>query len=87
MNKIKTFIKKHETKIWVVTIIGGSIISSVVASKITKNKMLDLGNEMTAKFEHDFRNKEEIMGFILNASENDKFAIFKETDKFEIIEL
>jgi len=87
MNKVKNFIKKHETKILVATIIGGSIISSIVASKITKNKMLDLGNEMTTKFEHDFRNKEEIMGFILNASENDKFAIFKETDKFELINL
>lgn len=87
MIKIKNFVKKHETKILVTTVIGGSIISAVLAKKITKNKMLDLGNEMQAKFQHDFRTKEEIMEFILNVSENDKFAIFKETDKFEIIDL
>lgn len=87
MNKIKTFIKKHETKIWVATIIGGSIISSVLVTKHISTKMKNLEDNMKINFEHDFRNKEEIMGFILNASENDKFAIFKETDKFELIDL
>ena len=89
MIKIKNFVKKHETKILITTIIGGSIISAVLAKKITKNKMLDLGNEMQAKIELNFRTKEEIMEFILNASENDKFAIFKEkeTDLFEIVDL
>ena len=41
MIKIKNFVKKHETKILVTTIIGGSIISAVLAKKITKNKMID----------------------------------------------
>lgn len=89
---IKEFIKKHEGKIIVGSIVGGAIIGIVLTKKYLGNKMLEIeGQEVlkafTSKPEAVGRTTEEVVDFILNVAENDKFAIFKESKLYEIVKL
>lgn len=90
--KIKEFIKKHKSEIIVGTVVGSTIIAAVLVKKSISMRILQKeGEQILTTLTNDHkaigRTAEEIVDFILNVGENDKFAIFKETELYEIVKL
>lgn len=88
--KIKQFIKDNKIKIIVGgTIVGGAVIGGVMGVKFSGFKFSGFKPfenkdviSTTTKM-----NTKEIIDYILNVSDDNKFAIFKESDKYIIVDL
>ena len=83
--EIKKFIKKYESKIIAVTFVGGVILGAVLTGKYLKLKTNNIEVNLVNKL--NSITTEEAIDYILNASEDDKFGVFKEGPLFQIVEL
>lgn len=82
--KIKNFIKEHKVEIAIGAVVGGAIIATVLTRKYLRIKIEQIeGKSGVIKG----KTIDEVIDFILSASENDKFAVFKEGPLFEIVDL
>lgn len=83
MEKIKIFWEKHKTKIIVV---GGVILTSAAIVILKKGTNQKLGID-SAIDKYTNYTKEQVLDFINGADDNSKYAIFKESDFFDIVNL
>lgn len=89
--KIKNFIKKHENEIKVVTIITavgvGAVLGAKISSRVSGKKLncdtIDAINEYVPTN----LDKQGAIDFIQNSNDTIKYAIFKESELFQIVEL
>ena len=83
--KIKQFIKDNKIKIIVGgTIVGGAVIGGVMGVKFSGFKPFENKDVISTTTK---MNTKEIIDYILNVSDDNKFAIFKESDKYIIVDL
>ena len=89
MKNVKQFINKHKKGIVITTGVGCLAVSAILIKKYTG---VDTKVEKTikeypwgSKVESMLLNTEQVIDYVLNCDDNDKYAIFKESDKFEIV--